>query len=150
MSPQVLEFIGLILLALVAYVIWHSRRRPEQQTGRLPNGKRRDVWDEVEGKVTSIAVRGEAVFVNYEFLTPKGSQHSEHRFPLEVSEPYQFVGREAELAHAAERYLRAYPVGCSARVRYNPKRVAESVLARPRSQTASAAVPKTAESHAVS
>jgi hypothetical protein len=84
--------------------------------------------------VTSTATTPDAVLVGYEFLTLSGSHHAEHRFRLEVSAPYQFGSYEADAAHAAERYLRAYQVGCPARVRYNPKKVYECVLARPRAQ----------------
>lgn len=135
MSPQVL-FIGAVLLLTVAgYVLWSSRKAVEPSSP-MRNGKRRDIWDEVEGKVTSIAVKDDAVLVGYEFLTPRGSQHAMHRFTLDVSEPYQFGSREADLAHAAERWIRAYPVNCPARVRFNPRRLTESVLTRPRGQNA--------------
>ncbi len=147
MTPEVLEIPGTVLLVVVAYAVWRSRQ-PAAKSGRTAGGKRRDIWDEVEGRVISIAVREEAVYVAYEFLTPRGSQHAEQRFALEASEPYQSGSREGDLAHAAERYIRAYPVGSPARVRYNPKRVSESVLTRPRAQAAPAAA-KVAESPAV-
>lgn len=137
-SPQFLEIAGFGLLVGAACILWNGRR-PAGKTGNMRNGKRRDIWDEVEGRVISIGIKGDAVVISYEFLTPLGSHHSEHRFVLDVSEPYQFGTREADMAHAAERWLRAYPVGSSARVRYNPRNVKESVVTRPRAQTAPAA-----------
>lgn len=114
----------------------------------MRTGPRRDVWEEVEGRVTSIGLQGEAVFVRYEFLTSSGSHSSEQKFTLEVAEPYQFGDREADIAHASERYLRLYPIGGSVRVRFNPNNESESVLSRPRPQPAGAPA-KLAESSAV-
>jgi hypothetical protein len=144
---EALEIPGAVLLVVIAYAVWRSCR-VAKHNGRRRNGRRRDIWDEVEGRITSVEVRHEAVVVGYEFLTSRGSHQAVHTFNLDVSEPYHFGTREADVAHAAERYLRAYVVGGAGRVRYNPKKVADSVLTRPRAQAAPAAS-QVAESPAI-
>lgn len=131
LNPQLLELPCSVALAIAAYAGWRGQRLARKTT-RDKNGKRYEVWDEVEGKVNSITVVDDWLTVSYEFLTPQGSQEGGHRVQLKVSEPYVFGSREADLAKISEKYFIAFPAGHPARVRFNPKQPSESVLARAR------------------
>jgi hypothetical protein len=134
MNPQLLELPVTIVVAITAYAAWRGQRQARAATTRDRNGRRREIWDEVEGLVNSIEVRDGGVVIAYEFLTAGGSYEAQHRFDLELPKAHS----SADADRAAQRYLIQYQVGRPARVRYNPKNVAECVLARPRSQQAAA------------